>query len=71
VLAEELRRGDDLRSALQSFRDRRRPRVDWVARQSRALAELVALPADVRDPALRQGGVTAFHDRYRPLLARP
>jgi hypothetical protein len=39
--------------------------------QSRVLGELISLPSDVRNRALRRHGVTAFHDRYRPLLAGP
>lgn len=71
VLAEELRRASGIPAALAAFVERRRPRVDWVREQSRALGELVRLPADIRDRALREHGTTAFHDRYRPLTAAP
>ncbi|MGZ4603207.1 MAG: hypothetical protein ACXV0U_06370 [Kineosporiaceae bacterium] len=39
-------------------------------RQSEALGQLVRLPPP-RDRALRERGVTAFRDRYRPLLTPP
>jgi hypothetical protein len=39
--------------------------------QSQALTDLVRLPAAVRDRGLRDRGVSAFHDRYRPLVAAP
>ncbi len=45
--------------------------MDWVREQSRALGELVRLPAGIRDRALREHGTTAFYDRYRPLTAAP
>jgi hypothetical protein len=42
-----------------------------VREQSQALTELVRLPAPIRDRGLRERGVSAFHDRYRPLVAPP
>jgi hypothetical protein len=71
VLADELRRAPDIPSAVVAFGARRRPRVDWVREQSQALTELVRLPAPIRDRGLRERGVSAFHDRYRPLAAPP
>jgi len=71
VLAEELGRGSDLPAALAAFVERRQQRVNWVREQSQALTELVDLPAQVRDRALRERGTSAFHDRYQPLTARP
>jgi 2-polyprenyl-6-methoxyphenol hydroxylase-like FAD-dependent oxidoreductase len=71
VLADELRRTPDMPAAVAAFGARRRPRVDWVREQSQALTELVRLPARVRDRGLRERGVSAFYDRYRPLVAAP
>ena len=71
VLADELRRAPDIPSAVAAFSARRRPRVDWVREQSHALTELVRLPAPIRDRGLRERGVSAFHHRYRPLIAPP
>jgi hypothetical protein len=45
--------------------------VSWAREQSRALTELVGLPAEVRDRALRERGTSAFYDRYRPLTGTP
>jgi hypothetical protein len=39
--------------------------------ESQVLTELVRLPARIRDRGLRERGVSAFHDRYRPLVAPP
>ena len=71
VLADELRRGEDIPGALTAFVRRRGSRVDWVRGQSQALGDLVRLPAAVRDAALADRGVTAFFDRYRPLTTAP
>jgi 2-polyprenyl-6-methoxyphenol hydroxylase-like FAD-dependent oxidoreductase len=71
VLADELRRTDDVPVATAAFAARRHARVEWVRAQSRALGELLRLPAPVRDIALREQGVRAFADRYRPLVAEP
>jgi 2-polyprenyl-6-methoxyphenol hydroxylase-like FAD-dependent oxidoreductase len=71
VLAEELGRASDIPCALAAFVERRQPRVNWVRDQSQALAELVGLPAEIRDRALRERGTSAFHDRYRPLTDMP
>ena len=71
VLADELRRTPDMPAAVAAFGARRRPRVDWVREQSQALTELVRLPARVRDRGLRERDVSAFYDRYRPLVAAP
>ncbi len=71
VLAEELTAAPDLATALRRFADRRRARVEWVRGQSAALRELVRLPADVRNRAMRERGEAAFTERYRPLVAAP
>jgi 2-polyprenyl-6-methoxyphenol hydroxylase-like FAD-dependent oxidoreductase len=71
VLAEELCRHGDVATALTAFTERRAPRVAWVRDQSQALGELVGLPTEIRDRALRTHGTAAFHDRYRPLVAAP
>jgi glycine/D-amino acid oxidase-like deaminating enzyme len=56
---------------------RRRPRdvpddgPGRLRQQSQALTELVRLPPGRRDLALRERGIAAFYDRYRPLTAAP
>jgi 2-polyprenyl-6-methoxyphenol hydroxylase-like FAD-dependent oxidoreductase len=71
VLAEELGRDSDIPAALTAFVERRQQRVSWVREQSQALTQLVGLPAEIRDRALRERGASAFHDRYRPLADMP
>ena len=71
VLAEELRSAGDIPAAIAAYEKRRRPRVDWVREQSRALTELVRQPAVVRNTALRERGSSGFYDRFRPLVAAP
>ena len=65
VLAEALRSGPD---PLVRFEARRRPRVEWVQRQSRAAAsEWLGTPDAA---ALRERGDAAVRERYRPLAAQ-
>jgi 2-polyprenyl-6-methoxyphenol hydroxylase-like FAD-dependent oxidoreductase len=71
VLADELRRAVDIDEGLAAFAARRMARVQWVRQQSEALGELVRLPAQVRDRALRERGAASFQERYRPLVAEP
>jgi 2-polyprenyl-6-methoxyphenol hydroxylase-like FAD-dependent oxidoreductase len=71
VLAGELRRAACIPAGIAAFTRRRHTRVEWVRAQSQALTELVGLPAQVRDRALRERGAAAFCDRYRPLTAAP
>jgi hypothetical protein len=50
---------------------RRRPRVDWVQRESTALGKSALLPPMVRDAVLRERGAEMFRNRYLPLFAEP
>jgi 2-polyprenyl-6-methoxyphenol hydroxylase-like FAD-dependent oxidoreductase len=69
VLAEILSSTADLESALAAFVSRRRPRVDWVQQESRAVGEMLGTAAILRNTALRERGRKAFYDRFRPLTA--
>jgi FAD-dependent urate hydroxylase len=71
VLADVLRKADNVESALEAYVRRRRPRVDWVEEQSRAAAQAWVLPPALRNAALRQRGDQMFRDRYRPLIPAP
>jgi len=71
VLAEELRNAGDIPAAIAAYEKRRRPRVEWVRDQSRAITELVRQPAVFRNAALRERGSSGFYDRFRPLVAAP
>ena len=71
VLADVLRKADSVKSALEAYVRRRRPRAGWVQEQSRAAAQAWVLPPAVRNAALRQRGDQMFRDRYRPLIPAP
>jgi 2-polyprenyl-6-methoxyphenol hydroxylase-like FAD-dependent oxidoreductase len=71
VLADVLGKADNVKSALDAYVQRRRPRADWVQEQSRAAAQAWVLPPAVRNAALRERGDQMFRDRYRPLIPAP
>ena len=71
VLADALRSANSIEAALEAYVLRRRPRADWVQKQSRAAAQAWALPAAARNAALRERGDQIFRDRYRPLIPAP
>jgi len=71
VLADVLRTATSVEPALEAYVLRRRPRADWVQRQSRAAAQAWAVPAAVRNAVLRERGDHMFRDRYRPLIPAP
>ena len=71
VLAEVLRTENSIEAALEAYVLRRRPRAGWVQKQSRAAAQAWAVPAAVRNAALRERGDQIFRDRYRPLIPAP
>lgn len=71
VLAEELRASATVESALASYVDRRKPRVEWVQRQSMAVGEILNVPSAVRNAALREGGNQMMQARFGPLVPAP
>lgn len=71
VLAEVLRAAESVDRALDTYVARRRPRVDWVAQQSRAIATNFRLPPADFAAALRERGDQEMRERYRPLLTAP
>jgi FAD-dependent urate hydroxylase len=72
VLAQELREGDTIQTALlQAYEARRRPRINWVQEQSLAAAREWGLPPAVRDSVLGEHGDQALRERYEPLRAEP
>jgi 2-heptyl-3-hydroxy-4(1H)-quinolone synthase len=67
VLAEMLAKAGPSETLLDTFVARRRPRVDWVQRQTRARDRLRSSPSVVRNTVLRFGA-RRLHDRtYAPL----
>jgi 2-polyprenyl-6-methoxyphenol hydroxylase-like FAD-dependent oxidoreductase len=71
VLAETLGSFDNLEDALENYAVRRRPRIDWVHRESSAVAASFRLTPAIRNPALRQHGTQMFRQRFAPLLKAP
>jgi 2-polyprenyl-6-methoxyphenol hydroxylase-like FAD-dependent oxidoreductase len=71
VLADELRAAATVESALASFVSRRKPRVQWVQKQSMAAGEILTVPSAVRNAALRERGNEAMQSRFRPLVPAP
>jgi 2-polyprenyl-6-methoxyphenol hydroxylase-like FAD-dependent oxidoreductase len=71
VLAEILHSTPQLETSIDRFIVRRRPRVNWVRQQSRAVEEIFRMPSGLRNTALRERGESAFYERFQPLIASP
>jgi FAD-dependent urate hydroxylase len=71
VLAELLRAEPTAEQALSAYVQRRAPRVGWVQRQSRALAEAFDTPPRERNEIMRERGAAMFKQRYGPLVEQP
>jgi 2-polyprenyl-6-methoxyphenol hydroxylase-like FAD-dependent oxidoreductase len=71
VLAAELRAAATVDSAIANYVRRRKSRVEWVQRQSMAIAESLTVPAAVRNTAVRERGSAAMHARFGPLVPAP
>src|SRR6202047_3283230 len=71
VLAEELRAAATVEAALKSYVRRRKPRVEWVQRQSMTLANLLTASSADRHAALRERGQLLMQDRFGPLVPPP
>ncbi len=71
VLAEVLRSAASVESALGTYISRRKPRVNWVQQESRAVAEGFRLPVAIRNAALRERGDQMMHHRFAPLIPAP
>jgi 2-polyprenyl-6-methoxyphenol hydroxylase-like FAD-dependent oxidoreductase len=71
VLAEELRAATTVEAALESYVRRRKPRVEWVQRQSMRLADLLTASSADRNAMLRERGQLLMQDRFGPLVPPP
>lgn len=71
VLAEELRAAATVGEALASYARRRKPRAEWVQRQSMGLASLVTASSAERNVRLRERGHQVMLDRFGPLVPKP
>jgi 2-polyprenyl-6-methoxyphenol hydroxylase-like FAD-dependent oxidoreductase len=70
VLAECLAAANSKTEALAAYELRRRPRTDWVLRQTRRRDSTRTLHPAVRNVVLRGFGRRIFHANYRPLRER-
>jgi len=71
VLAEELRSAATVEDALASYVRRRKPRVEWVQRQSMGLGNLLTASSAARDAMLRERATQLMQDRFGPLVQPP
>jgi len=71
VLAEELRASTTVENALASYVNRRKPRVEWVQRQSMAVGDILKVPPAVRNPGMREAGDQMMQARFNPLVQAP
>ena len=67
VLAESLNAADSIPEALAAHERRRRPRTDWVLRQTHRRDRTRTLPPVLRNLVLKRFGRRIFHANYRPL----
>jgi 2-polyprenyl-6-methoxyphenol hydroxylase-like FAD-dependent oxidoreductase len=71
VLAECLRLPDTVEAALDRYVTRRKPRVRWVQQESLAVSQIIGLPSETRNAALRTRGEEMFRHRFGPLISSP
>jgi 2-polyprenyl-6-methoxyphenol hydroxylase-like FAD-dependent oxidoreductase len=71
VLAELLAGTPAIETALETFRQRRGPRVTWVQDRTHSRDRLRNLPSLARAAILRLNGQRTFRAHYRPLLSPP
>ena len=67
VLVECLTAARSIAEAVAAFERRRRPRTDWVLRQTHLRDRTRKLPPAVRNVVLKGFGRRIFHANYRPL----
>jgi FAD-dependent urate hydroxylase len=71
VLAECLTTVDGITDALAAYEHRRRPRTDWVLRQTHRRDRTRTLTPAVRNLVLKHRGRRIFQANYRPLRQQP
>jgi 2-polyprenyl-6-methoxyphenol hydroxylase-like FAD-dependent oxidoreductase len=71
VLAECLTAATSVPDATAAYERRRRPRTDWVLRQTHRRDRTRTLHPAVRSPVLKRFGRRIFHTNYRPLREKP
>jgi 2-polyprenyl-6-methoxyphenol hydroxylase-like FAD-dependent oxidoreductase len=70
VLAESLNAADSIPEALAAHERRRRPRTDWVLRQTHRRDRTRTLSPVLRNLVLKRLGRRIFDANYRPLRER-
>jgi len=70
VLAESLTAADSIPDAFAAYERRRRPRTDWVLRQTHRRDRTRMLYPAARNLLLKRFGQRIFHANYRPLRER-
>jgi 2-polyprenyl-6-methoxyphenol hydroxylase-like FAD-dependent oxidoreductase len=70
VLSECLTAADSIPDAFAAYERRRRPRTDWVLRQTHRRDRTRTLYPAVRNLVLKRFGQRIFHANYRPLRER-
>jgi FAD-dependent urate hydroxylase len=70
VLSESLTAADSIPDAFAAYERRRRPRTDWVLRQTHRRDRTRTLHPAARNLVLKQFGQRIFHANYRPLRQR-
>jgi FAD-dependent urate hydroxylase len=71
VLADCLATAGTILEALAVYERRRRPRTDWVLRQTHRRDRTRSLPPAIRNAILKRRGRHIFHANYRPLREQP
>ena len=71
VLAASLRGPGPLPECLLAYERRRRPRTDWVRRQTHRRDHIRQLPVWLRDGLLRRAGRATFRAQHRLLVEEP
>ncbi|HKO69305.1 MAG TPA: FAD-dependent monooxygenase [Bradyrhizobium sp.] len=71
VLTECLRSAETVELALDRYVSRRKPRVRWVQQESLSVSQIIGLPPESRNAALRTRGEEMFRHRFQPLIAAP
>ncbi|NUB45892.1 FAD-dependent monooxygenase [Fertoebacter nigrum] len=69
VLADELAHANDIKTALARHEARRKPRVDWVHRQTSVRDRMRRLPRAIRNLLLAYGGNSLYQRSYHHLTA--
>ena len=71
VLAEELHASTTVESALAKYVNRRKPRVEWVQRQSMAVGDILKVQSTVRNSTMREVGNQMMQARLGFLVPAP